>query len=57
MSNGLKHWLQIDHITFLIAFLLVSFNIVFHDKEITKVAWIFLWIALIYDLKERLEDE
>uniref|UniRef100_A0A6M3XFW0 Uncharacterized protein n=1 Tax=viral metagenome TaxID=1070528 RepID=A0A6M3XFW0_9ZZZZ len=45
MNENIKHWLKIDHITFL----LIAPAIIFGHKYIALILWL---LALIYDLYE-----
>jgi hypothetical protein len=47
-----RHWIKLDHVTFLFAFVLVGLNIALNLREISIAAFILMLIALIYDILE-----
>jgi hypothetical protein len=47
---SIRHWSKLDHITFLIAMILVAVNIFINSRELQIVIFILMLIALIYDI-------
>ncbi len=48
----MSHWTKFDHVTFLIAFVLSIANLFFVSSEVGMAIFVFLLLALIYDIHE-----
>lgn len=48
----MSHWTKPDHVTFLIAFALSIVNLILVSREVGTAIFVFLLIALIYDIYE-----
>lgn len=48
----MSHWTKPDHVTFLIAFVLSITNVFLLRQDVMILIFIFLLIALVYDIYE-----
>ncbi len=48
----MSHWTKLDHVTFLVAFILSIVNLLIADRYVGAAIFVFLLIALVYDIYE-----